>query len=269
MLDRKYFNPIAYGRKLKRVIASMLLALGVSFKIVTKVDGFRITFLAGSYKEYMLRAQESYRREEVTMYWLRTLIGADDVVYDIGANVGAYSLYAGNLVAKGKGQVYAFEPAFSNFFPLCRNIELNHFNETVIPYPIALGQSTYASKFFLRSTVRGDAMHGLSKPRSEGREFDPKFLQGVCVTSLDEFTCTAGVLFPNHVKIDVDGTESDIVAGMESVMRDERLKTIMIEINADISQGGIERAIVECGLEEMMAEQWSGKNTFNRLFVRK
>ena len=67
----------------------------------------------------------------------------------------------------------------------------------------------------------------------------------------------------------MDGTESDIIAGMESVMRDERLKTIMIEINADISQGGIERAIVECGLEEMMAEQWSGKNTFNRLFVRK
>ena len=97
----------------------------------------------------------------------------------------------------------------------------------------------------------------------------PEFLQGVCVTSLDEFTCTAGILFPNHIKIDVDGTESDIIAGMESVMRDERLKTIMIEINADISQGEIERAIVECGLEEMMAEQWSGKNTFNRLFVRK
>ena len=269
MLDRKYFNPVAYVRKLKRIIASVVLALGVSFKVVTKVDGFRITFLVGSYKEYMLRAQESYRREEVTMYWLRTLIGADDVVYDIGANVGAYSLYAAYLVSRGSGQVYAFEPAFSNFFPLCRNIELNNFDKTVIPYPIAFGQSTYESKFFLRSTVRGDAMHGLSKPRSEGRVFDPEFLQGIYVTSLDEFTSSPEVAFPNHVKIDVDGTEPDIIAGMESVMKDERLKTIMIEINADISQGGIETTITEHGLEEVMTEQWTGKNTFNKLFVRK
>ena len=269
MLDRKYFNPIAYIREFERIVASVILALGVSFRVVTKVDGFRITFLVASYKEYLLRAQQSYRREEVTMYWLRTLIGADDVVYDIGANVGAYSLYAGNLVMKGSGPVYAFEPAFPNFFPLCRNIELNHFNETVIPYPIAFGQSTCESKFFLRSTERGDARHGLSEPRSEGMIFDPEFLQGTYVTSLDEFISAPGVAFPNHVKIDVDGTESDIIAGMESVMKDERLKTIMIEINGDISQGGIETTITERGLEEVMTEQWAGKNTFNKLFVRK
>ena len=53
------------------------------------------------------------------------------------------------------------------------------------------------------------------------------------------------------------------------MMNDERLKTIMIEINADISQGGIETTITECGLEEVMAEQWTGKNTFNKLFIRK
>ena len=268
-MDKKYLNPIAYFRKLKHTVAKLTMAIGISLKVTTDIDKYRILFWASSYKEYMLRAQESYKREKVTMHWLRTLIGADDIVYDIGANVGAYSLYAGNVVSRGSGQVYAFEPAFSNFFPLSRNIELNSLNEVVIPYSIAFGASTYVTSMYLRSTVRGDSMHGISQPISEGNVFEPAFKQGAFVTSLDEFTVNSEVEFPNHIKIDVDGSESEIIAGMRTVMSDDRLKTIMIEIDDNLSQGEIERTIGAYGLEEVMVEQWGEKNTFNKLFVRK
>ena len=267
-MTSKYLSPSAYVRKIKYLSAKIVFALGGKLKVTTSCDGFKILFLAGSFKEYVLRARESYHREEVTMYWLREVIAESDVVYDIGANVGAYSLYAGRKVALGKGRVYAFEPGFPNFSPLCRNIEINGLNETVIPYAVAVGSNNQEGKFYLRSTIRGDALHGLSEPTSEGREFLSKFLQGTYIVSLDNFVRDPGVKFPNHIKIDVDGSESQIIKGMQDVMADSRLKSIMIEINSDVNGQTIEDRILSSGFSESMVEQWKGRNTFNKLFQR-
>ena len=131
------------------------------------------------------------------MYWLNHIVGPGDVVYDIGANVGAYSLYAAKRLdsINPEGKVYAFEPAFSNFFSLCRNIELNHLHDVVVPFALAFGSGRYETYFFLRSTQAGAALHGVSEPSSEGAVFEPKFRQGVNVISLDSFVKNTGTLF--------------------------------------------------------------------------
>jgi FkbM family methyltransferase len=202
------------------------------------------------------------------MFWLRELIDSNDVVYDVGANVGAYSLYAGHVVARKSGQVYAFEPAYSNFHSLCLNIIENNLQDTVMPYPIALSDKTKEGKFYLRSVIPGEALHALGKAESEGRSFSHQFRQGTISTSLDEFVLNPDVRFPNHIKIDVDGLEYEIIQGMSAVLRDPRLKAIMIEINSDISDGAIENIISESGLVEIMSEQWHGRNSYNKLFTR-
>lgn len=202
------------------------------------------------------------------MNWLRNLVNPRDVLYDVGANVGAYSLYAGHRSRDFGGQVYAFEPAFFNFYSLSRNVNANGLNDTVIPYSLALGKATGEAKMFLSSTVAGSALHGLMRPESEGKFFKEKFRQGIYVTSLDEFCADSGVSFPNHIKIDVDGGEADIVLGMRSVMSDHRLRSIMIEINLDISAGEIQKNIIDAGFIEEQREQWPGKNIYNILFVR-
>ena len=268
ILKSKYLNPFAYFRKARLLGAKFLLLVGVSLRVTTKIDNFKIKFVATSYKEYVLRAQASYVREAVTMCWLRTIVGETEVVYDVGANVGAYSLYAGYKLQHNGGLVYSFEPAFTNFPSLCRNIEINGLNKTMIPYPLAFGKATSEGKLFLRSTVTGDAMHGLLQPESEGNAFDSKFTQGVYITSIDEFSSNSDILFPNHIKIDVDGFELEIVLGMKSVLNDGRLKSVMIEINADVSGDKIIRLITDAGFQERMSEQWGKKNSFNKLFVR-
>ena len=88
------------------------------------------------------------------------------------------------------------------------------------------------------------------------------------MTTLDEFCGQSGVAFPNHIKIDVDGTESDIVSGMQTTINDYKLKSVMIEINRDVSHDDIETTLVNSGFQEVKAEKWVGKNTFNKLFVR-
>ena len=268
VLDRKYFRPVTYLTKFKQLVARLILKLGISIPVITTIDSYKITFLANSYMEYLFRAQNSYQREKVTMYWLREVIESKDVVYDVGANVGAYSLFAGYKVQEGGGRVYAFEPAFFNFNSLSRNVEVNQLVNTVIPYPIALGESGREGKLFLSSTIAGSALHGVDRSESEGKEFSAEFFQGIYVVALDEFCIQPGVEFPNHIKIDVDGGESGILYGMQSVMRDNRLKSIMIEINRDLSDGEIEAEIISCGLKLQCLEKWPRKNSYNKLFVR-
>ena len=70
------------------------------------------------------------------MDWIRNYIKPDDIVYDVGANVGAYSLLIGKMVSQGAGKVYAFEPGAANFHSLSRNIEANGLSSNIIIFPI-------------------------------------------------------------------------------------------------------------------------------------
>ena len=100
VVNSKYLKPRTYMRKVRLIIARNLLKFGIPLKNLVEIDGFVIKFLATSFVEYFLRAEESYVREKVTMYWIRNYINSDDVIYDVGANVGAYSLLIGKIGAE-------------------------------------------------------------------------------------------------------------------------------------------------------------------------
>jgi FkbM family methyltransferase len=244
------------------------LKLGIPLKVSTQIDGYNILFIASTFVEYYLRAQESYRREPATMDWIRTFIQPDDVVYDVGANVGAYSLLLGKVVSDGAGVVYSFEPEALNCSALNKNIVLNGLTDKVVAYAICLGDRTRVGSFFLSSTIAGSALHSIDRPESDGQMFVPQHMQGVAIFSLNEFVCQPHIRFPNHIKIDVDGTEKQVVENMDQLLQDPRLKTVMIEINRDLDDGVIERIFGEAGFNLRVKEQWPGKNIINAQFVR-
>ena len=115
MINSKYFSLWSYFRKAREIYAGLRYKIGLKVVVVTEIDNIKISFVTTSRLVYGLRAQRSYTRELVTMYWLRNCVSPNDVVYDIGANVGAYSLYAGKVVRNGQGKVYAFEPSDQNY----------------------------------------------------------------------------------------------------------------------------------------------------------
>ncbi len=264
----KYLSISAYLRKARLIAARTLLKWGVTLRNTTLVDGERITFVATSFIEYFLRAEESYTREEVTMYWIRNCIRPGDVVFDIGANVGAYSLLVGKKVATGSGMVYAFEPEAANFSALNRNIRENLLSETVLAYSIAFADSLRIGKFYLSDIEVGSAMHSVDQPISDRHHFVARHVQGVVISSVDMFVSESGIKFPNHIKIDVDGVEKSIVKNMSTVLHDERVKSIMIEIELVISGGEIEALIESAGFQEIMREHWEGKTIDNVLYTR-
>jgi len=65
--------------------------------------------------EYQVRLK-SCRKEPETVNWIETFFKEGQVLYDIGANIGAYTLVAASFF-DGKLRVYAFEPAFQNLRP--------------------------------------------------------------------------------------------------------------------------------------------------------
>src|SRR5262249_45367950 len=84
------------------------------------------------------RADSALSKEADMIQWIDSF---DDgaVFWDIGANVGVFSLYAG---VRQRVSVLAFEPLAANFHVLTRNIQLNQLCDRVTAYCVALSEQT-------------------------------------------------------------------------------------------------------------------------------
>lgn len=185
----------------------------------------------------------SCAKEPDTVNWIRT-IKKDETVFDIGANVGAYSLVM-SVFAK---QVFAFEPAVMNFSLLCKNIMVNvqrsSIESNITPLNVALSDKT---KFDTLNYVNlnlgksGHQIHGRSID-GHGTPFRPVFGHLVMCFAIDTFVELFGLEAPNHIKMDVDGIEWEILRGAEKTLDDRRVKSLLVETD---SQSEREKDIVE------------------------
>ena len=140
-----------------------LIELRNGIKVTGKMDYARhdIYLHVDSMTEYETRLH-SCRKEPDTVQWIEDSMKPGDIFYDVGANVGAYSLVAAKCFA-GAVKVYAFEPAFLNFSQLCRNIFLNNCQETVFPLSVALSDKTIIDEFNYHDLVTGGSLHTLGE----------------------------------------------------------------------------------------------------------
>ena len=258
---KKYFQFYRYVQWLRDKRIFFLISIKKPLALTTMALGEKILFSIISNKEYSMRYLQSYSCEKSTIYWIEHSVKRGDVVWDIGANVGAYTLLLGKLIKskKEKGQVLSFEPESANFHSLNRNIQLNQLSDIVTSVPLAFSRQFKLGEFFLSSNEPGSATHGLNTPESEGIEFLPTHRQGVLSMSVDQFVEMENAYFPNHIKLDVDGLEGEIIDSMSKTLSDTRLHSIVIEIATELSNGTIENKIIEAGFELSMEEQWDSK----------
>lgn len=181
---------------------------------------------ADTWVEYDKRAH-SCAKEPETVEWLETYLAAGDVVYDIGANVGAYALLIGKRF-RGEVRVYAFEPSFSTFAQLSRNVALNGVSDSVYPMYIALSDTSGLSYFNYSSLDTGTALHALETD-GHPAEFKAVHRQPVLSFTLDEMVERFHLPYPNHIKLDVDGIEHAILQGASRALAHPGLISIIVE----------------------------------------
>lgn len=205
---------------------------------ITMPDGGRMTFRTPN-RITSWRAETLFTKEPDTIEWLMGFT-PEDVLVDIGANVGMYSIFAG----KARGcRVYAFEPEAQNLALLNANIVDNRLSGRVLAFPIALSDERLIS--VLHVAVAEPGQSGNSFADAVDANLEPrKFAacQGAISFTLDELVMRQVIVPPTHVKIDVDGLEHKIVKGMKEQIAGPTLKSALVEINSNLPE---HRAIVD------------------------
>ena len=181
------------------------------------------------------RVDSFHTKEPETIKWLSSICDSD-VLFDVGANVGMYSIFAAKICG---ASVYAFEPESQNFSLLCKNIVLNNLQELISPLCSAISDSLSVSSLNLSrfDWDGGGSCHSFGE--EVGFDLKPRkspFKQLVLGLGLDQLIDQFNLPTPTHLKIDVDGFEHKVIAGASKLLKDRRLKSICIELNTNLRE---------------------------------
>ena len=169
-------------------------------------------------------------KEPETISWINEFKDKS-IFWDIGANVGLYSIYAASKRKRIK--VFSFEPSSSNLRTLSRNISINNLQNKINIVPFALSKNK--NKFLLlkeSSFNEGGALNSFGVNYNfSGKKFFSKNSYNTFGTSLDNLIKLKILKVPNYIKIDVDGIEDLILAGAKNLLLNKKIKSILIEIN--------------------------------------
>lgn len=215
----------------KALPSGLKLGLNSSINVVKKMDYERhdIWLNINSQTENTARLN-ACKKEPDTVEWVENFLQEGDVFYDIGANVGVYSLVAAKCFAD-QVKIYAFEPAFMNFSQLCKNIALNQCQDNIIPLQIALSDKTMLDSFNYSSLTIGGAQNTLGDAIDEkGQAFNPVFKQYTLSYKIDDLITNFELPVPNHLKIDVDGIEFLVLKGAPKTLANESLRSMIVEL---------------------------------------
>jgi FkbM family methyltransferase len=173
------------------------------------------------------RVETFSTKEPETLDWIDSF-RPNSVFWDIGANVGLYTIYAAKTT---NAKVFAFEPSVYNLESLVSNIILNEQFERIVIVPLPLADRNQISDFFVSSTAWAGALAHFGSPsptfyRPEGFIHSFK-LPGM---SLEGFAHIFDADLPDYIKIDVDGIEHIILKGAGSILQSAR--EVLVEVNS-------------------------------------
>tara|TARA_B100002019_G_C21127226_1_gene526421 strand:- start:48 stop:836 length:789 start_codon:yes stop_codon:yes gene_type:complete len=201
----------------------------IYFKYFPRVSS--ITHNSLSLKFFNINEVTDYRintfssKEPDTLNWIDDF-NDNCTFYDIGANVGLYSIYAAK---RANCKVYAFEPSFLNLELLFKNIDLNEINEMITIIPIALNDTNTVSRFNMSDIRNAGALSSFGKTYDQkGSNLSIKKFYNTIGLKLDDLVNINNLAKPDYIKIDVDGIEHLVLSGAEKTI--SSAKSILVEI---------------------------------------
>ncbi|RFN60044.1 FkbM family methyltransferase [Marixanthomonas ophiurae] len=152
-----------------------------------------------------------------------------DVLYDLGACEGRFSIYA---ALKGI-KVISFEPETRNFLVFSQNIEINKLDKDSLK-AINAGVGAKNGNATIKIGQPWEGGHQKIVEHGETRnDLDFNFVesQEIKIVSLDSFLTDSNHPFPDYLKIDIDGSEMPFLLGATKTLNSKSLKGIIFELN--------------------------------------
>jgi FkbM family methyltransferase len=179
------------------------------------VNGSKVK-LPGKYIRYFPPDYES-----ANFSFLKSCIGKNAVVFDIGAHIGLFSIIAAKTIGIN-GKVFAFEPAPATTKVLSQTIAINHLENVVIPVNAAIGKEKGTITFFVSNT-EADNSNSLVSYKKDRK------LNGIEVelNTIDNFVVEKKLTKIDFIKIDVEGAEYDTLLGGKNVFLNSRPACIL------------------------------------------
>jgi FkbM family methyltransferase len=178
-------------------------------------------------------------------------VEANDVVVDIGANVGIFTLFSAFRTQK---TVYAFEPAPENIRFLNRNIRTNRLRNVIVHNVAVCDKTGKLTKLYLVDSV-GHSLFDHAGKRKKYIEVPPMTLQHI----MDNVV--AGEV--GFLKIDCEGCEGLIFSSTPTDCL-RRIKKIVVEFHdgtSPLKHDDIQRLLEEAGFETWLDWWIFGKDS--------
>jgi FkbM family methyltransferase len=187
---------------------------GISFKLMTYTRSLELC------------ARMNYETENLDFI---DTINPNEVLYDLGACEGRFSIYA---ALKGV-RVISFEPEAKNFLVFSQNIVIN-----------AIGEDRLKAINAGVGAKNGNAIINIGQPWEGGHQkvvehgeirndlnFNFVENQEIKLFSIDSFVEKENYPPPNYLKIDIDGSEMPFLIGATKTLKSKELKGIIFELN--------------------------------------
>lgn len=164
------------------------------------------------------------RYEPAVTRFLQAELKPDDVVLDIGANIGLHSLGAAKQLRElGGGRVIAFEPAADSLDKLRAAAELNGLADFITLVPVALGERKY------KASLHADSRYDPADSGVRSLQADGEVVQDVPVIRLDDWAREQSLDRVDVVKLDVEGSEAAALAGATRTLVRFKPRAVLVE----------------------------------------
>jgi len=266
----KIFIAISTTNKIGRYFNEHLAKYIFDQKRTIKYNNVKLVFYSPN-RLSRFRIETFSSKEPETLKWIEKFSG-NNVLWDIGANVGLYSCYAAKLK---NINVYAFEPSIFNLEILTKNIFLNQLsnNVTIVPFPLT--DKLKETEFKMTSVDWGASTTAFGQDyKHDGSKLKMKFNYKMLGLSMNDCVNVLKMKQPDYIKIDVDGIEHLILEGGNQILK--KTKSILVEVDEKFIMQ-VERTkkyLTEAGLQlaekkhSDLIEKSKFKSVFNQIWER-
>ncbi|MFK8083156.1 MAG: FkbM family methyltransferase [Granulosicoccus sp.] len=170
-----------------------------------------------------IRRAHDIEIESELLEHMRPAMRPADVLYDVGANIGLISILMAKHESGSSARVLSFEPEPKNFEQLSNNIRLNQLGERVHCHQMALGADEGEIALYVRGTA-GEGRHSIATDKGSTDSIQVK------LATMSQFADECEMR-PTVVKIDVEGAEGQVLAGMDELIKTHPPREIFMEIH--------------------------------------